>query len=47
MVIAGREGSFEELIGYVASEANSETDQRRSRLRDEACAALEEAVGLG
>jgi hypothetical protein len=47
VVMAGREGAFEELIGYVASEANSETDQRRRRLLDEGCAALEEAVGVG
>lgn len=47
VVLAAAVGSFEELIGCVASEANAETDQRRRRLLDEACAALDAALDLG
>ncbi|HUF97846.1 MAG TPA: hypothetical protein VMM60_06925 [Ilumatobacter sp.] len=47
VVLTGAAGSFEELIGYVASEANVETDRRRRRLLDEACTALDAALGLG
>lgn len=47
VVLSGAAGSFEELIGYVASEANAETDQRRRRRLDEACAVLDAALELG
>ncbi len=44
VVLTGRTGAFEELVEYVASEANAETDRRRVRLLDEACTALEAAL---
>jgi len=44
VVLAGAAGAFEELVGYVASEANAATNRRRARLLDEACAALEAAL---
>lgn len=47
VVLVGAAGAFEELVGYVASEANAETDRRRMRLLDEACAALDAALGVG
>lgn len=47
VVLAGTSGSFEELVEYVASEANAEADRRRARLLDEACAVLEAALGAG
>ena len=47
VLLAGPAGSFEELIEYVASEANAETDRRRARRLDDACAALESALGVG
>ncbi len=44
VVLTGRTGAFEELVGYVASEANAETNRRRMRLLDEACTALDAAL---
>ncbi len=44
VVLTGRSGAFEELVEYVASEANAETDRRRVRLLDEACTAIEAAL---
>ena len=44
VVLTGRTGAFEELVEYVASEANAETNRRRIRLLDEACTALEAAL---
>lgn len=44
VVLTGRTGAFEELVEYVASEANTETDRRCVRLLDEACTALEAAL---
>ena len=44
IVLTGGAGAFEELVEYVASEANAETDRRRLRLLDQACAALEAAL---
>ncbi len=46
VVLNGRTGAFEELMEYVASEANAETDRRRVRLLDEACSALEAALAV-
>lgn len=43
VVLTGRMAAFEELVEYVASEANAETNRRRMRLLDEACTALEAA----
>ena len=42
--LTGRKGAFEELVEYLASEANAETDRRRMRLLDEACTELEAAL---
>lgn len=44
IVLSGRSGAFEELVEYVASEANAETVRRRVRLLDGACTALEAAL---
>lgn len=44
VVLAGPSDAFDELVGYVASEANHESDPRRARLLDEACAVLEAAL---
>ena len=44
VVLAGPSDVFDELVGYVASEANHESDRRRARLLDEACAVLEAAL---
>ena len=44
VVVAGASGAFEELVGYVASEANAATNRRWAQLLDEACAALEAAL---
>ena len=44
VVLKGSTGAFEELIEYVASEANAETNRRRMRSLDEACTALEAAL---
>ena len=44
VVLAGPSDAFDELVGYVASEANHESDRRRARLLDEACAVLEAAL---
>lgn len=44
VVLTGRAGAFEELVEYIASEANAETDRRRVRLLDQACTALEAAL---
>jgi hypothetical protein len=46
IVLTGRAGAFEELVEFVASDANAETVQRRARSLDEACRALE-AVLVG
>ena len=47
VLLAGPAGSFEELLEYVASESNAETDRRRVRLLDEACSLLEAALAPG
>jgi hypothetical protein len=47
VLLAGPAGSFAELIEYVASESNFESDRRRVRLLDEACTVLESALGPG
>ena len=44
VVLAGPSDAFDELVGYVASEANIETNRRRARALDEACAVLEAAL---
>lgn len=44
VVLAGPTDAFEELVEYLASEANAETNRRRVRLLDEACTALEAAL---
>lgn len=44
VALTGRKGAFEELVEYLASEANAETDRRRMRLLDEACTELEAAM---
>jgi hypothetical protein len=44
VVLMGRTGAFEELVEYVASEANAETNRSRARLLDEACTELEAAL---
>lgn len=46
-MLSGSAEAFEELVGSVASEANVETDRRRARLLDEACAVLEAALVEG
>ena len=45
VLLAGRVGAFEELVGYVAAESNVEFDRRRVRLLDEACTVLEATLG--
>ena len=44
VILAGSSEAFDELAGYVAAEANAETDRRRARLLDEACDLLEAAL---
>ena len=44
VVLRGPTAAFEELVEYVASEANAETNRRRMRSLDEACTALEAAL---
>ena len=44
VVLAGSSDAFDELVGYVASEANAETDRRRARVLGEACTVLEAAL---
>lgn len=44
VVLTGRTGALEELVEYVASEANAETNRRRVCLLDEACTELEAAL---
>ena len=44
VILTGRADAFEELIEYAATEANTETDRRRARQLDAACAALEAAL---
>lgn len=44
VLLTGRTGAFEELIDYVVSEANAETNRRRQGQLDEACAAFEAAM---
>lgn len=40
VVLTGRTGAYEDLVDHAASEANAETDRRRTRLLDEACTSL-------
>ena len=47
VVLSGSAEAFDELVGYVVSEANAESDRRRARLLDEACAVLEAALVEG
>lgn len=44
VVLTGPAGAFDELVEYIASEANAETDRRRMRLLDEAFTVLEAAL---
>lgn len=44
VVLTGPLAAFGELVEYVASEANAETNRRRMRSLDEACTALEAAL---
>lgn len=44
VALTGPADAFDELVGYVASDANAETDRRRARLLDEVCAVLEAAL---
>lgn len=44
VVLAGTSDAFDELVGYVASEANAEADRRRARMLDNVCAVLEAAL---
>lgn len=44
LVLKGPTGAFEELVEYVASEANADASRRRVRLLDEACTAIEAAL---
>lgn len=44
VVLTGPADAFEELVEYVASEANAETNRRRMRLLDESCTELEAAL---
>ena len=43
-VLAGGEDDLEELVGYVAAEANHETDRRRQKRLDQAFQALKDVV---
>ena len=49
MILTGRPGAFEELVEYVAAEAepDAEVDRPRMRLLDEACSALDAALPAG
>jgi hypothetical protein len=44
VLLVGNASAFEELIGYVVSEANAETNRSRELLLDEAGDALEAAL---
>ena len=44
IVIAGDEESLDELLGYVAAEANYEQDRRRRKRLDAAFEALSDAL---
>ena len=44
VILVGSASAFEELIGYVASEANAETNRSRELSLDEACDSLEAAL---
>ena len=44
VILTGPAGVFEELVEYVAAEANAEGDRRRMRLLDEAYTALDVAL---
>ena len=44
VILTGCTGAFEELVEYVAAEANAEVDRRRMRLLDEVCTALDAAL---
>jgi hypothetical protein len=45
VLLAGPADAFDELIEYVAAEANAESDRHRARRLDEACAVLESVTG--
>lgn len=45
VVLTGGDDEFEELLGYIAAEANHEPDRRRQKRLDAAFAALNDAVG--
>ena len=47
IVLAGEEDDLDELIGYVAAEANHEKDRRRQRRLDAAFEVLNEALHPG
>ena len=47
VVLAGRSGAFEELVGIVMSEANAEPSRRRASVLDEVCAVLEVFASMG
>jgi hypothetical protein len=44
VLLVGRTAAFEELLDYVAAEANAETKRTRQRRLDAACVVLEEAL---
>jgi hypothetical protein len=44
VVLAAGQDDFEELLGYVAAEANHDTDRRRQKRLDQAFQALDDAV---
>jgi hypothetical protein len=44
VLLVGSASAFEELIGYVTSEANAETNRSRELRLDEACDSLEAAL---
>ncbi len=43
-VLAAREDDLDELLGYVAAEANHETDRRRQKRLDQAFRAIKDVV---
>ncbi len=45
VVLAAGDDDFEELLGYVAAEANHEEDRRRQKRLDQAFQALNDIVG--
>ena len=44
VLLVGSASAFEELLEYVLSEANAETNRARGRRLDEACDSLEAAL---